>query len=395
MIIWLKRNMFRSVGDSIISIAVAAVAGWVVWQLLQFIFITGRWEIIQVNLKLLLVGRFPEELMWMLGASILALSFWIGAVASSSKRDLNNRTGLIKTGFGLLSRFGLIIALGAIIIALAGTLDAVLLGIGTVAAIALGRLVGLARRKIAVLAKIPWLVWQILLVALPLVMIIQTLLVSDLSEWGGFLINVYIAILSIALAFPLGVFLALGRRSSLPIVRLVCTSYIELVRGAPLFVLLLLAGVALEFFIPSEIAPGAIFRAVTVFTMFTAAYLAEIIRGGLQSISKGQTEAGKALGLSTVKIIFLITLPQALRNVIPAQIGQFISLFKDTTLAGAALSMLELLKVGEAITKQDDYLGQGLVYESLGFVALLFWVGSYVMSRESQRLERKLGVGIR
>jgi len=86
---------------------------------------------------------------------------------------------------------------------------------------------------------------------------------------------------------------------------------------------------------------------------------------------------------------------QSLRNVIPAQIGQFISLFKDTTLAGAALSMLELLKIGEAITKQDDYLGQGLVYESLGFVALLFWVGSYVMSRESQRLERKLGVGIR
>ena len=194
MIIWLKRNMFRSVGDSIISVAVAALAGWVVWQLLQFIFITGRWEIIQVNLKLLLVGRFPEELMWMLGASILALSFWIGAVASSSKRDLNNKTSLIKTGFGLLSRFGLIIALGAIIIALAGNLDAVLLGIGTVAAIALGRLVGLARRKIAVLAKIPWLVWQILLVALPLVMIIQTLLVSDLSEWGGFLINVYIHI---------------------------------------------------------------------------------------------------------------------------------------------------------------------------------------------------------
>ena len=199
MIIWLKRNLFRSVGDSIISVAVAALSGWVIWQLLQFIFITGRWEIIQVNLKLLLVGRFPEELMWMLGASILALSFWIGAVASSSKRDLNNRTSLIKTGFGLLSRFGLIIALGAIIIALAGTLDAVLLGIGTVAAIALGRLVGLARRKIAVLAKIPWLVWQILLVALPLVMIIQTLLVSDLSEWGGFLINVYIVILSIAL----------------------------------------------------------------------------------------------------------------------------------------------------------------------------------------------------
>ena len=103
----------------------------------------------------------------------------------------------------------------------------------------------------------------------------------------------------------------------------------------------------------------------------------------------------KAIGLSTVRIIGLITLPQALRNVIPAQIGQFISLFKDTTLAGAALSMFEILSIGKAITKQDDFLGQGLIYESLAFVGLMFWVGSFVMSRESQRLEKKLGVGIR
>jgi general L-amino acid transport system ATP-binding protein len=113
--------------------------------------------------------------------------------------------------------------------------------------------------------------------------------------WGGFLINFYIAIISIVLCFPLGVLLALGRKSTLPIVRLISTTYIELIRGAPLFVLLLLAGVALEFFIPSEVAPGSVFRAVTVFTLFTAAYLAEIVRGGLQSIPKGQIEAGKAL----------------------------------------------------------------------------------------------------
>ena len=191
------------------------------------------------------------------------------------------------------------------------------------------------------------------------------------------------------------VLLALGRRSTLPIVRVLATTYIELTRGAPLFVLLLLAGVALEFFVPTELAPGPIFRAVTVFTLFTAAYVAEIVRGGLQSVTKGQTEAGKALGLGTSKITFLITLPQALRNVIPAQIGQFISLFKDTTLAGAALSVLEVLNVGTAITKQDDFLGQGYIYESLAFVGLLFWVGSYVMSRESQRLEKRLGVGQR
>lgn len=392
---WIRRNMFRSVGDSIVSIAVAALAGYVIWQLFQFIFITGRWEIIEVNLKLLLVGRFPEELMWMLGASIIALAFWIGAVAASSTRDATKSKSIGMALLDVFTRFGLIIALGVVIIALAGSLEALLVGLGVVLAILVGRAVGTARRKLPLLSKIPWIIWQLLLVLTPTILILQTLLVSELEEWGGFLINVYIAIISIVLAFPLGVLLALGRKSSLPIIRLISTTYIELVRGAPLFVLLLLAGVALEFFIPSEIAPGATFRAITVFTMFTAAYLAEIIRGGLQSISKGQTEAGKALGLPTVKIIFLITLPQALRNVIPAQIGQFISLFKDTTLAGAALSMLELLKVGEAITKQDAYLGQGLVYESLGFVALLFWVGSYVMSRESQRLEKKLGVGIR
>lgn len=392
---WIRRNMFRSVGDSIVSIAVAALAGYVIWQLFQFIFITGRWEIIEVNLKLLLVGRFPEELMWMLGASIIALAFWIGAVAASSTRDATKSKSIGMALLDVFTRFGLIIALGVVIIALAGSLEALLVGLGVVLAILVGRAVGTARRRLPLLSKIPWIIWQLLLVLAPTILILQTLLVSELEEWGGFLINVYIAIISIVLAFPLGVLLALGRKSSLPIIRLISTTYIELVRGAPLFVLLLLAGVALEFFIPSEIAPGATFRAITVFTMFTAAYLAEIIRGGLQSISKGQTEAGKALGLPTVKIIFLITLPQALRNVIPAQIGQFISLFKDTTLAGAALSMLELLKVGEAITKQDAYLGQGLVYESLGFVALLFWVGSYVMSRESQRLEKKLGVGIR
>ena len=159
--------------------------------------------------------------------------------------------------------------------------------------------------------------------------------------------------------------------------------------------LLLLAGVALEFFIPDSITPDPIFRSVTVFTLFTAAYLAEVIRGGLQSIPKGQAEAGKALGMSATKITFLITLPQAIRNVIPAQIGQFISLFKDTTLAGAALSIVEILKVSEAITKQDDFLGQGYIYDVLAFVAFLFWVGSYVMSRESQRLEKRLGVGQR
>jgi general L-amino acid transport system permease protein len=333
--------------------------------------------------------------LWLAGGSILAVAFWITAATSSGRHRSIDERKLGEKIWDATQRFGLIAGLGVLLISLAQGIEPIVLGVAVIAAIAVGRLVGRSRSLFPVVGNIPALLWHLALAAVPIALIAVTLAEATLESWGGFLINFYIAIISIVLSFPLGLLLALGRRSQLPIVRLLATTYIELIRGAPLFVLLLLAGVALEFFIPAQNAPDAIFRAVTVFTLFTAAYLAEIVRGGLQSIPKGQIEAGKALGLSTTKITGLITLPQALRNVIPAQIGQFISLFKDTTLAGAALSLFDVLNVGTAITKQDDFLGQGYIYESLAFVGLLFWVGSYVMSRESQRLEKKLGVGQR
>jgi general L-amino acid transport system permease protein len=395
MKVWIRRNLFRTVGDSIITVVFGALAAYVLWSVVQFIFVTGRWEIIQVNLKLLLVGRFPEESLWLAGGSVLAVTFWITAATSSGRRQSPDERGLGEKIWDVIQRFGLIAGLGVLLISLAQGWQPIVLGVAVLGAVALGRLVGRSRSLFPVIGRIPTVLWQAALAAVPIALVALTLAEATLESWGGFLINFYIAIISIVLCFPLGLLLALGRRSQLPIVRLLATTYIELIRGAPLFVLLLLAGVALEFFIPAQDAPDAISRAVTVFTLFTAAYLAEIVRGGLQSIPKGQIEAGKALGLSTTKITGLITLPQALRNVIPAQIGQFISLFKDTTLAGAALSLFDVLNVGTAITKQDDFLGQGYIYESLAFVGLLFWVGSYVMSRESQRLEKKLGVGQR
>ena len=393
MITWIRRNLFRSVTDGILTILSSALLFYVIWQALQFVFVTGRWEIIQVNLKILLVGRFPDELIYLLGFSLLALVFGISSLAAGG-RGPGKQIKLARTIWEAFQRFGLLIATGGLLIALGGDMASLLFGLYVILAVIAGRIFGSIRRKTA-LSKLPGIVWVLINVLPALSLIFISISQAALEEWGGFLINFYLAIVSIALCFPLGILLALGRRSALPLLRWLSTAYIELIRGAPLFVLLLLAGVALEFFIPASITPDPIFRSVTVFTLFTAAYLAEVIRGGLQSIPKGQAEAGKALGMSATKITVLITLPQALRNVIPAQIGQFISLFKDTTLAGVALSVFELLNVGTAITKQDDYLGQGLVYESLAFVGLLFWVGSYVMSRESQRIEKKLGVGIR
>src|SRR5690606_31493834 len=153
--------------------------------------------------------------------------------------------------------------------------------------------------------------------------------------------------------------------------------------------------VALGFFVPSSMTPSTATRAIIVYTLFTAAYMAEIVRGGLQSVPRGQYEAAKALGLSPVRQTALIVLPQALRNVIPAQIGQLISLFKDTALAALAMGMFELLEVSRVITSQGEFRGQGLLGETLAFAGLLFWTVSYTMSRESQRLEKKLGVGTR
>src|SRR6185436_7779675 len=201
---------------------------------------------------------------------------------------------------------------------------------------------------------------------------------------------------AIVLCFPLGVALALGRRSKLPIIRAVSVGYIELFRGVPLFVLLLLSSIALGYFWPADASPpGLVVRAIIAFALFTAAYIAEIVRGGLQSLPRGQAEAATALGFGPVRTTFLIVLPQALRNVIPAIVGQFISLFKDTTLAGAAMAFLDLYGVREAVTSQTAFQGQNLTAEVLAFVMLVFWIGCITMSRESQRLEKKLGVGTR
>lgn len=395
MILWLRRNLFRSLWDSITSLVFGGISLWFIWVSIEFIFITGRWEIVEVNLKLFLVGRFPPELMWLIGASMVALAFWIAAVAGGSALGPEPKPGLSERVIDYIRRFGLLFALALLLVVLSRTADSLLwvalIGVGVV----VGRVVGRIRRDSKVLSRVPGIIWQPMIATPAIALVLFTLLESTLELWGGFLINFYMALISIVLCFPLGLLLALGRRSSFPVIRFICTAYIELIRGAPLFVLLLLAGVALEFFIPPTISPDSVFRGITVFTLFTAAYLAEIVRGGLQGIPSGQLEAGKALGLSTVKINYLITLPQALRSVIPAQIGQFISLFKDTTLAGVALNLFDVMNVGKSITKQEDFLGQGLIYESLIFVGVLFWVVSYVMSKESQRLEKRLGVGVR
>lgn len=212
------------------------------------------------------------------------------------------------------------------------------------------------------------------------------------DSWGLHT-NLIVAATSIILAFPIGVLLALGRRSSLPVLRLLSTVYIEIIRGVPLITLLFIAQLFLSFFFTTRSTLPIVTRATIVVTMFSAAYIAEIVRGGLQSVEKGQTEAGQAMGMSPGAIMRLLVLPQALKAVIPALVGQFISLFKDTSLL-FFITVLEFLGVREIIHAQAEFRALGIA-ETLVFVAFGFWAFSFTMSRESQRLERRLDVGSR
>ena len=375
---------------------------WLLYKTIRFVFITGRWTIIEVNLELLMIGRYPEAHVLRLAVTVVALCAWGGFLAGLI-RGRQVRAGRITRADSSLSwtrvtdlvtRLWIPVALVVLLLMLTSTAGPwITAGVSVLAAL-VGRLLGPFVGRLR-LPPIGSLLLVVVLVVIPLLLYFYVVTAVGFDEWGGFMLNLFLAACSIILCYPLGVLLALGRRSGLPLVRLVCTTYIELIRGAPLFVLLLLANVALGFFVPDTLAPATSTRAIVVFTLFTAAYMAEIIRGGLQSIPRGQIEAAKAVGLSPIRQTGYIVLPQALRNVIPAQIGQLISLFKDTTLAGIAMGLFELLQVSGAITAQPDFRGQGLIAETLTFAALMFWVVSYTMSRESQRLEKRLGVGVR
>ncbi len=217
----------------------------------------------------------------------------------------------------------------------------------------------------------------------------------DWTNWGGLHLTVVVAATATMLALPLGILLALGRRSKLPAIRVMSVLYIEFFRGVPLISLLLASAFFFTFFLDpgSDTKLSTMTRATVAITLFSAAYVAEVVRGGLAAVAKGQIEAGQALGLSPAKLNRLIVLPQALRAVIPAMVGQFISLLKDTSLLGI-IAINEFLGVRGLVHGQNEFRGVAIA-EVLVFIAFGYWALTYTMSRESQRLERRLGVGHR
>ena len=229
----------------------------------------------------------------------------------------------------------------------------------------------------------PWLAFWLLYGGLGLDIV-------ETSQWGGLMLTLVIAAVGIAGALPLGILLALGRRSDMPAIRVICVTFIEFWRGVPLITVLFMSSVMLPLFLPEGLSFDKLMRALIGVILFQSAYIAEVVRGGLQAIPKGQYEAAAAMGLGYWRMMGLVILPQALKLVIPGIVNTFIALFKDTSLV-IIIGLFDLLNSIKQATTDPAWLG--MATEGYVFAALIFWIFCFGMSRYSQHLERKLDTG--
>ncbi|WP_428428512.1 amino acid ABC transporter permease [Pararhizobium sp.] len=210
--------------------------------------------------------------------------------------------------------------------------------------------------------------------------------------WGGLMVTLILSFVGIAVSLPLGIVLALGRRSTMPVIRLLCTTFIEIVRGIPLITVLFMASVMLPLFLPQGMTVDKFLRAVIGVSLFASAYMAEVVRGGLQAIPKGQAEGADSLGLSYWHKMRLIILPQALKLVIPGIVNTFIGLFKDTSLV-SIIGMFDLLGIVRQNFSDANWASPVTPLSGLVFAGFTFWLFCFGMSRYSGFMERKLDKG--
>ncbi|HEV2906628.1 MAG TPA: amino acid ABC transporter permease [Actinomycetota bacterium] len=379
---WIRLNLFSSVFNGVLTVLSAAVVAFFGFQLVRWIFASADWGVVKANLRIYMVGRFPLEEVWRVWASAYLVAFLIGLSWGVSGLRL------LWTPKRMAYRAVLTIVLLLVLAYLLEGLRIWILTLAIPAAFAAGVLLGRAgSRRLRGLLIAGWT-----LVFPAIIVLLRAFDGVPPEVWGGFMLNVLLAVAAIFLSFPVGILLALGRRSTLPVVSKFCVGFIELFRGVPLVTLIISGQFILPLMLPPGMRLSLIVRMILVFTIFSSAYVAEIVRGGLQGVHFGQYDAAKAVGLSTTRMMALIIMPQALRSTIPAMISHFISLFKDTSLL-AALAITDALRAARRASAQLEFIGDQK--EALLAAALLFWVVAFSMSRWSQRLERRLGVGER
>jgi general L-amino acid transport system permease protein len=380
----LQRDLFASRFDGFISIALIALLLAVGGALVQWLLFHAQWAVIQANSTLFAVGRYPLEQQWRLWLLTTSLAVASGAswglLRGRGAWPRHDRLAVVLV-VGLAVGLPLLLQLNLAIQARWWAITALLL-LGRWAA---GRWAQAIPRSL--LRWLP-LIWPgLYLLGLGLISGGLGLVRVAPSEWGGLLLTLLTASFAILLCFPLGVALALGRRSPLPLLRWGSVLYIEFIRGAPLITLLFLGQNILGFLLPGGLAPDRVWRAAWVLTFFAAAYVAEAVRSGLAAVPAGQLEAARSLGLPLPLALLHVVLPQALRVALPATVGQFITLLQDTTLL-SLIGLLDLLGTARTVMANPAFLGKNA--EVYLVLAVLFWCCCAALGLASRALETRL-----
>ena len=377
---WVRENFFGSKLDIILSIVGALFLYFILSTVISFI-LNSDWTLILVNRQLMLTGLMPEEEIWRVW-TIFSLTVILMTTSIAFWFNINIKGSIF---------YILLLLIPFLIFTTKNTLFYVLfIMILSIVFFYLGYRSKNSGLK-NIVSRIIVISWIILL---PICFLILNILDGPkMTLWGGFMINLILAAIAIFAGFPLGILLALGRASSYKLIKLISTIYIEVIRGAPLVAWLLLAWFVLPKFLPNLFGLSdlnIVVRAMIVLSLFASAYIAEVIRGGLQSIPRGQEEASFALGMNSISSTIFIVLPQAIKIVIPTVVSTFIAIFKDTSLV-FILAITDLLRIGRLIPEQQQaFFGKSI--ESLCVVALLFWVVSLVLSQISRTIEKKLNI---
>ena len=397
---WIRTNLFSSPLDGVITIVLAVIIAIGAFNAVNWVFFTASWEVITSRVPLYVIGRYPQDLYWRPETALLLVSVLLGMgwrMWGGLARGFAIAIIIITLLAGVLPYLGVDLSpptepdappnepkhlVNAMFIL---NFVAVAVGYGLAMIPSIGR-----AKTFFITAIVFFIISAFLIIGSSYIPGLDPVPTQDL---GGLTLNLLLAAVGIVCSIPIGIALALGRRSQLPFLKYFCVGFIEIVRGVPLITLLFMSRHILPLTFPETVSIDELYLAMITITLFSSAYMAENVRGGMAAVATGQTEAARALGLRAWQTTIMITLPQGLRNIIPAIVGQSIGLFKDTSLV-FIIGMLDLVEMGRVTIQGNlDFVDDG--HEVYIFIAVVFWVFTSSMSYVSRRIETALGVGRR